>query len=343
MGFRFRKSFKVMPGVRMTVSPRGVSTSFGVRGAHVTYGANGRTTRTIGLPGTGMSYTETLSSGRSASHSPRSSTHRTTTRPQPTATAPAPPRPGMFAPKWEKELYTAVTEKNWADFQRIGTTYPEALPLAVTLDALANLANQDPEHLPHLADLLRWSWANAGKIEDHPFVQKYLNAGSMVMINIATGVHATLPISHDAIGLALGEVEQLLGNTQAAITVVEGVEPSVIAAVSLADLYLAVQNYDEIIKISNGVTNVDDPTALLVTFRGIAFRQQGMNTSAIVSFREALKSIKRDPAIRHRALVERALTHRNEGRKAQARKDLERVLAEDSDYPDIRDLIAQLS
>lgn len=342
MGFRFRKSFKVMPGVRMTVSPRGVSTSFGVRGAHVTYGANGRMTRTIGLPGTGLSYSETLASGRPVARSSRSSSPRPT-RPPSAPAAPALPKPGMFAPKWEKELYAAVTAQNWADLQRIGTSYPEALPLAVTLDALANLANQDPAHLPHLADLLRWSWAKAGRIEDHPFVQKYLNAGSVVVINIATGVHATLPICHDAIGLALGEVEQLLGNTRAAITVVEGVEPSVIAAVSLADLYLAVQNYDEIIKISNGVTNVDDPTALLVTFRGIAFREQGMNTSAIVSFREALKSINRDPAIRHRALVERALTHRNEGRKAQARKDLERVLAEDSDYPDIRDLIAQLS
>jgi len=248
-----------------------------------------------------------------------------------------------LAPKWEKELYAAVREQSWPDLQRIGTTYPEALPVAVTLDAMIRLGNVDSRQLPHLADLLRWSWANAGKIEDHPFVQKYLRAGSMVMINIATGVHVTLPISHDAVGLALAEIEQLLGNTQAAIRVVEGVEPSVIAAVSLADLYLAAGEYDEIIKISNGVTNVDDPTALLVTLRGIAFREQGLNTSALVSFREALKSIKRDPAIRHRALVERALTHRNEGRKAQARKDLEKVLAEDSEYPDIRDLIAQLS
>lgn len=340
MGFRFRKSFKVLPGVRMTVSPRGVSTSIGGHGYRVTHTASGRVTRTIGLPGTGLSHTETLSSPHRTSRS-SSSEPRSAPRMAPPV-APAAPKPGLFAPHWEKELYRAVTQANWSDFERIGKTYPEALPVAVTLDAFVNLHNQDEASLPHLADLLRWAWMHAGNIEDNPFVRKYLAAGSSVVINIATGVHATLPISRVAIGLALAEVEQLLGTLRAAVDVVEALEPSVIAAVSLADLYVATGQYDEIIKITNGVDNVDDPTALLVTFRGIAFREEGLNTSATECFREALRSTKRDPAIRHRALVERALTHRNEGRKAQARKDLEKVLAEDSEYPGIRELIGLL-
>ena len=57
MGFRFRRSFKIMPGVRLNVGKRGVSTSIGVRGARVTIGKDG-TRHTVGIPGTGASWTD---------------------------------------------------------------------------------------------------------------------------------------------------------------------------------------------------------------------------------------------------------------------------------------------
>ena len=36
--FRFRRSIKILPGIRLNVGKRGVSTSIGVRGAHITVG-----------------------------------------------------------------------------------------------------------------------------------------------------------------------------------------------------------------------------------------------------------------------------------------------------------------
>jgi hypothetical protein len=56
--FRFRRSVRILPGVRLNIGKRGVSTSFGIRGAHVTVG-HGKVRETIGLPGTGLSYTAT--------------------------------------------------------------------------------------------------------------------------------------------------------------------------------------------------------------------------------------------------------------------------------------------
>jgi hypothetical protein len=56
MGFRFRRSVKLFPGLRLNFGKRGISASIGVRGAHVTYGPTGTRT-TIGLPGSGLSYT----------------------------------------------------------------------------------------------------------------------------------------------------------------------------------------------------------------------------------------------------------------------------------------------
>jgi len=58
MGFlRFRRSFRIGPGLRLNIGKRGASLSAGVRGAHVTVGKDGVRT-TVGIPGTGISYTE---------------------------------------------------------------------------------------------------------------------------------------------------------------------------------------------------------------------------------------------------------------------------------------------
>lgn len=56
MGLRFRRSFKAAPGVRINLGKKGVSASFGVRGAHYTVHSSGRKTASVGLPGTGLSY-----------------------------------------------------------------------------------------------------------------------------------------------------------------------------------------------------------------------------------------------------------------------------------------------
>ena len=59
MGFRFRKSIKIAPGVRVNLSRRGVSTSIGPRGAKLNVGRQG-VRATVGLPGTGISYSKTI-------------------------------------------------------------------------------------------------------------------------------------------------------------------------------------------------------------------------------------------------------------------------------------------
>jgi len=63
MGFRFRKSIKLFPGIRINLSKSGVSTSVGVPGATVNFSDKGTRT-TVGLPGTGMSYSERISGNK---------------------------------------------------------------------------------------------------------------------------------------------------------------------------------------------------------------------------------------------------------------------------------------
>ena len=65
MGFRFQRRIGIVPGIRLNLSKSGASVSVGERGAHVTIGRTPRVT--VGLPGTGLSYTSTLPRGRSRS------------------------------------------------------------------------------------------------------------------------------------------------------------------------------------------------------------------------------------------------------------------------------------
>ncbi|UFN43650.1 DUF4236 domain-containing protein [Nocardioides okcheonensis] len=327
MGFTARKSFKVMPGVRMTVSKSGVSTSVGTRGARVTRTASGRVTRTVGLPGSGISHTKTVSGGAS---------RRAATPPQ---QASKPVKPGLMAPKWEKELHKAITEQHYQELPRIAGAYPEAAGVAATLDGLVAMQAGETDRA---LEVCRWAWSAGGDVAEHPFVRKYIGR-TTITIAVASGVEAAVPFGRDALGLALAELEQGAGNVDEAIAVVEALDPSAVAAVSLCELYLEAGRISDVVDLTNGMINTDDPTALLVTFRGVALREQGHHIAAREAFKEALKSKSRDSAIRHKALVERAETYVAENKLAMARKDLERVLAEDATVPGVRERLADLS
>lgn len=61
MALRVRKSFKVCPGVRLNVGKKSMGISFGTRGLRYSINSTGRRTKTVGIPGTGISYTSSSS------------------------------------------------------------------------------------------------------------------------------------------------------------------------------------------------------------------------------------------------------------------------------------------
>ncbi|EIJ36221.1 DUF4236 domain-containing protein [Thiothrix nivea] len=76
MGFRFRKSFSIMPGMRLNITHRGASTTIGGNGLTVNAGRRG-IRGTASIPGSGLSYSGNIisaghgaGSGVSASKSP---------------------------------------------------------------------------------------------------------------------------------------------------------------------------------------------------------------------------------------------------------------------------------
>lgn len=56
--FRFRRSMKIAPGLKLNFNKNSTSLTFGGKGAHYTVNSKGSKTTTFGIPGTGLSYTD---------------------------------------------------------------------------------------------------------------------------------------------------------------------------------------------------------------------------------------------------------------------------------------------
>ena len=82
MGLRFHRRLQIVPGVRLNLGARGASVSFGHRGAWLTVGPRGRRRATLGFPGTGVYYTQSV--GRSDAK-PSSGAPRTAPKAAPSA------------------------------------------------------------------------------------------------------------------------------------------------------------------------------------------------------------------------------------------------------------------
>ena len=98
--FRLAKSVKLGKGVRLNLSKTGIGLSAGVPGARYSVHSSGRTTKSVGLPGSGVSYRET--------HSVGSSRRSSTPRAAPAPMVPIYPKAGLFAPKEDKVFVQGV-------------------------------------------------------------------------------------------------------------------------------------------------------------------------------------------------------------------------------------------
>lgn len=331
MGFRVRKSFKVMPGVRMTVTPRGMSVSGGVTGARVTANTRGQVTRTIGIPGTGISNVSTLQTGSRATPSGKAS--------EAVSPQPAPSKPGLLGPKWEKELFALLGGRaDSASYHRVATAYPETARLASMFEVLqVALPNGDVERA---RSLLNWLHDQAFEPAAEPFLAKY-SPRVVIDLPIAPGISVVAALSRESLSLMLAELEQSAGNLERATAVVEDLDPSTLAAVSLAELYAEQARWDDLISLTDELANEDEPSTYLLIQRGVALREKGYFEASRTALKEALRPRSRPAELRQVASIERGKTYLAEGKKAMARKDFERVMAENSSFDGLAELLAE--
>lgn len=337
MGFRFSKTIKVAPGVKMRLSTKSVGLSAGGRAGRVSVNSRRGASASVSIPGTGIYYGVGGKGGRKAASSARTSSppagqQYVHARPEP------PPQPGMFAPRGEKRLFRAWRDRDLAQVEQVSQDHPDYALVSDTLAASMWLERDQARSRTMFSRV----FASQQDPASHPFASRYL-ATAAYTFELAPGVEAVVPFGRDAVGLMLAELHQSTGDYSAAIAVVEQLEPTAHAAVSLAELYSVSGRHEDVIDMTNSLENIDDATALLLVYRGIAFRECGQYDAAREALKAALKSKKRADEVRHLGLAARAETYLAEGKKAMARKDLERILAENAEYPEVRTRLQELA
>ena len=330
MALRYRKSIKIASGVKLNVTKRGVGMTVGGKGMHYSVHSSGRRTTSIGIPGTGMSYVSTHGGNRR--RVPQSNT---------AVSVPRPVRPGMFAPKGEKAFYKALQTGSIEQFDAIAKTYPDYRLIALALSGLKKAHN--PTATNEALSQLREVFDAHYEPRRDKAVNKYTLTLSMAFM-LAPGCAASLPLSRELIAVMLSILYQGKKEYQVAIEVLVGIHAANFATtVVLCEDYILTKRYKEVIELTNDLTNEDEVTMLALVYRAKALSCLGHNEAAITVLKEALRFRSRETELRHMALFVRAQVLIRQNRRAAARKDLEKILAEDADYPNIQRLLEKLT
>jgi tetratricopeptide (TPR) repeat protein len=336
VGFRLYKSVKLGKGVRLNLSKTGVGISAGVPGARYSVHSSGRTTRTVGAPGTGVSYRkDTYSKGGRSSGTRQVSA--------PVAAAPVYPKAGVLAPKGEKLFVQGVTaymQGRYADalnaFQDVEAR--DAASQHVGEEYFAGMCLVGLERLSEAVPYFEGVLASDYSIPD-PLMTKYGVAGDME-VGVTAAVSVRLPMSNLAVALILAEAYQRTEQRQKAIELLESLGAEApgehVFALSLADLYFEADQWDDVVRVTEGVTaNEDDATLNILAFRAYALNERGITEAALAVTKECLRSKKRNPSLLHFARYVRGRAYESAGKASMARKEFEKVYAEDAGFADI--------
>lgn len=352
MGFRFGKGFRLGAGIRLNVSRRGLGFSAGMKGLRISVGPRG-TRFTATLPGTGLSFTQQIGGAgprrRQASGAHRSSAATSERYPPASGTSlsqPPPPTPGLFAPAHERSLVKGLNALQVDDriaalthFQAAASQEPSAALLAALL--LAQGAGNKYLAIRMLESVLRWEHTFPT-----PLMEKYLVAATF-RIDITPHSSALVPLGELLATLLLAELYQENQQHEEAIGLLEEVqelagEPAI--TLSLCELYVQAGLWDGVLERAQGVAVVDDATLETAILFARALGNSGMHEGAIAVLSDALRTRKdRNPLLLREARYWRALAYGVMGRKVQARREMEKLYAEDRSFRDVAHRLTTLA
>jgi tetratricopeptide (TPR) repeat protein len=348
MSLRFRRSMKLIPGVRLTFNKDSLGLSFGVPGARYTMNTKGRRTFSTGLPGTGISHVETLSSSRRST-----GTTGTAQRDQEVMLpyeTPAHLKPGLFAGKAEREFFKFLLDIYKHDSKDTPSEVVEKAnmlkanhaKLQIALDLIIFLHTIGDESFDLQKDA--WAetiWTNRNQYFNDRTVLKYFS-GITPQVSLSHGIFTQETYNIQTFSFMYAELLQHREKFAEALSVIESIDVNQYTAISVADIEITMKDYDAAIETTEDIENEDDATAMLLILRGIAFREKEMYDGALECFKRALAKKDRSEVMKHRALFERAENYTRMGKKAMAIKDLEKILVDDSDYPAVNEKLTEL-
>jgi tetratricopeptide (TPR) repeat protein len=348
MSFRYRKSISLGMGTRLNISKTGIGISGGIPGARASVHSSGRRTTSVGIPGTGMYFRKDTRIG-SQPKSKREASSQVSLQPRVEASAIALLKAPMFAPKYEKCFITGVKLALEGDCAAAVPVLAEAIEHAkgtvISPNFFLGYCHARLDQNAEAADEFSQVVASDIALPDQ-LMLKYRIQGHLPLM-ITPSLVVTVPFSTIGAALLLTELYQTLGQMDKAVGVLEalvhaGVQDPIINS-SLAELYTLMQHWDEAIEITDKMQNTNDITCQALIFRARAFSATGLFDAALESLKDALRSKKRAAQLLLTARYDRAAIYTTIGKTAQARKDLELIMAEDSTFRDVNNQLIKLT
>ncbi|MFP4521141.1 MAG: DUF4236 domain-containing protein [Fibrobacterota bacterium] len=336
MGFRFYRRMKIAPGLTVNLSRSGPSLSFGPRGAKVTAGKKG-VRKTVGIPGTGLFYTEHSSNSKKKGRS----------RNKEEAVPSEVPVEKKLTLGFFRKLFTPDDEKDFVAGLRnfVGGRDKEAVTL---LDRASHLADSS-----FISGYIKFKNKNfKGAVESfEKTLRLRAGLGSLFdkfgiapTLNIAITDEITAHASPSYRGLLLGltEAYQECGMISEALSSIRKLRRRIpddpLLKLSEAELLLELKgetkkNLDKIIRLSAGIHNDSSIHAGLLLYKARALKSLEMYTAARDTLTAILRRRKnRSPELLKRARLERAEIYGVMGHEKRKKADLEKLYSEDPTF-----------
>jgi tetratricopeptide (TPR) repeat protein len=332
MSIRFQRRISLLPGLRLNISKSSLGLSFGIPGARVSVNTRGEVYTSAGIPGTGLYSVERINLKKRK---------RSRKKEEPGDLVQPIAPPNIFSPRKKRALYRALKDGTVEALTKVAQGHPE-IRLIAEAHALPRRIMGTSKDLDMLVAIAKELWEKRAEFSEEPMFYEYAR-GTEMTLTLAPGVQISLQHGLIPIGLIYVELLQLNKQFDKALEVAESLPPNQATALALCESEVQLSRWDGVLETTEEVENVDDATALLLIYRGIALRELDRFDAAIESLRRARASKKRHEDVLNKALLERALTYKKMGKISNAKKDLEKILATDYDFPGVSDLLDSLS
>jgi tetratricopeptide (TPR) repeat protein len=344
---RFRRSISLGGGIRVNINKRSLGISAGGHGVRYSVNTSGQSTRSIGVPGTGLYYRS--QTGPTSGRSDGSSKPRQRSSPQ-QMTAITPeivekviPRPGFLASSTEKrfrEGLVAYLQQRWSDAAQLFALASATDSRNLSDDFLLGASLLRLERFAEGAAAFEKVVQAPSGLPDN-LIRKYVPGTLEMQVPITDRVVVGVAFNSAGAALILAEIYQHLGRRSEAIGLIQRLHELAPAdqtiRLSLADLLYDDDDFDGLVELTEGVENTDNVALAMLHLKAKALANQGLTAPAA----EVLSACLRRTAGRGTNLLKEIRYNRAEayellGEIQKAKADWTKLVAEDPMYRDAR-------
>jgi tetratricopeptide (TPR) repeat protein len=347
---RFRKSIKILPGVRINLSKSGPSLSIGGGGLTLNYGKHGVRT-TADLPG-GLYYTKLHGDKKDESAETGQKGKRKTGEVAPVEAGISPQEAAnekldvnffsrLTLTGAEEELVKGLKEFTAGNPEVALEHLSKASEIAdgaFLAGALALSLNKYQESVDYLEKVI----PQKDKLGEH--FKKY-GVASEVEVPITEELSVIQEADERGLVLLLAEAYQQIGDLEKAVLAMREllklVPDDIVARLSLVELLMdksgsEAQTCQEVVALVGELPNETPFHTMLLLYKARALRQLGLHDIAKKTLTDALRRKKdREGDILNALRYERGLLYETLGQAAYARKDFETVFASNPNYAEV--------